>query len=109
MSNVPAIEVEKLREMMQSKAPPFVLDVREKREADICALPGSTLIPLGSLPERLAEVPKDRVVVVHCHHGGRSSRAVAYLREAGYGEVFNLTGGIHSWSQRIDSKVKTYE
>jgi rhodanese-related sulfurtransferase len=108
MSDVPAIDVEQLREMMQSPTPPFVLDVREPREAAICVLPGSTLIPLGSLPERLAEVPKDRMVVVHCHHGGRSSRAVGYLREQGYAKAFNLKGGIHAWAERIDSEVKTY-
>src|SRR5580658_9002590 len=109
MPDVPSIEVEELRDMLQTSAPPLVLDVREQREADICRIPGSTLIPLGSLPERLGELPKDRKIVVHCHHGGRSARATAYLREQGYGNVFNLKGGIHGWSQRIDPAVKTYQ
>jgi rhodanese-related sulfurtransferase len=108
MSNVPALDVEKLRDMLQSEVPPLVIDVREKKENDLCRIPGSRLIPLGELPQHLAEIPKDRPVVLHCHHGGRSGRATAYLMERGYSNVFNLTGGIHAWSERIDSNVKTY-
>lgn len=108
MSNVPAVEVEQLRDMLKSPEPPVVLDVREPKEAAICVLPGSILIPLGELPQRLAELPTDRTIVVHCHHGGRSARATAFLREHGYGKAFNLTGGIHGWSLRIDPSVKTY-
>ena len=109
MSDVPSVDVEELRDLLATPQPPLVVDVREQKEADICRIPGSVLIPIGSLPERLGELPKDRKIVVHCHHGGRSSRAVAYLREQGYSHVFNLKGGIHGWSQRIDPKVKTYQ
>lgn len=109
MSNIPAVEVEELRDMLKTSAPPLVLDVREKWEADICSLPGSTLIPMGSLPQRYGELPKDRMIVVHCHHGGRSARATVFLRQQGFENVFNLKGGIHGWSQRVDPTVKIYE
>lgn len=108
MPAIPAVEVEQLRDMLKSPQPPLILDVREQREFDTCRLPGSVLIPSGSLAARQNELPRDRVIVVHCHHGGRSSRAVAYLQEQGFQQVFNLTGGIHAWSQRIDPAVKTY-
>jgi rhodanese-related sulfurtransferase len=108
MSDVPAIEVEQLRDMMKSPDAPVVIDVREKWENELCSLPNAALIPLGSLPEHLADVPKDKVVVMHCHHGSRSGRAVAYLQQQGYTNVFNLKGGIHAWSERIDPTVKTY-
>ena len=108
MSNVPFVEVEQLRDMLAAPQPAIVIDVREPWENELCSLPGSKLIPLGSLPQRLAEIPKDRPVVMHCHHGGRSGRAVAYLMEQGYTNAFNLKGGIHAWSQRIDPSVKTY-
>ena len=57
-----------------------LIDVREKSEYDDVRIPGSVLIPLGDLPARLAEVPADRDVYVHCRMGGRSARAVDYLR-----------------------------
>lgn len=109
MSNVPAVDVEKLRDMMQSPTPPLVVDVREKWENELCQIPGSKLIPLGQLPQHLAELPKNQSIVLHCHHGGRSGRATAFLMEQGFTNVFNLTGGIHAWSERIDPSVKTYQ
>lgn len=108
MSDVPSVEVEQLRDMLQSSAPPLVLDVREKRENDICSLPGNQLMPLSDLPNHIAELPKDKTIVVHCHHGGRSARATAFLMQQGFKNVFNLKGGIHAWSERIDPTVKTY-
>jgi len=109
MSDVPFIEVEQLRDMLNSAAPPVVVDVREKWENDLCQINGSKLIPLGSLPAHLAELPKDQTIVMHCHHGGRSGRAVAYLLQQGYAKVFNLKGGIHAWSERIDPTIKAYQ
>ncbi len=108
MSNVPSLEVEDLQKLIQSGSPVVILDVREERENAICSIPGSILIPLGQLSEQLAELAKEKKIVVHCHHGGRSARAVAYLLEKGYKDVHNLKGGIHAWSERIDPKVKTY-
>ena len=57
------------------------------------------LIPLGTLPDRLSEIPKDRPVVVHCRSGARSARAVAMLRAEGY-DAHNLVGGILAWAER---------
>ena len=60
--------------------------MREPREFEICRIPGSTLIPLGELPKRLAEMPQGAGapdIVVHCKMGGRSAKAVALLREHG--------------------------
>ncbi len=109
MSNVPGIDVEELRDMLKSPTPPLVLDVREQWENDLCQIPGNKLIPMGSLPQRMAELPKDQTIVIHCHHGGRSAKATAFLRAQGYDKAFNLKGGIHDWSLRIDQSVKTYE
>ena len=86
----------------------MVIDVREGWENELCKIPTATLIPLGSLPSKLSAVPKDKMVVCHCHHGGRSGRAVAYLLEQGFKNVHNLSGGIHAWSEKIDPTVKTY-
>ena len=75
----------------------MLIDVREKCEYDDVRIPGSVLIPLGDLPARLAEVPADRDVYVHCRMGGRSARAVDYLRAIGRPNSYNVTGGLDAW------------
>ena len=77
---------------------PALVDVREPFEWEIVHLPGATLIPLGELPERLAEVGSHGPVVTYCHHGVRSMKAVEILRAAGYGDVRSLEGGIDAWA-----------
>jgi sulfur-carrier protein adenylyltransferase/sulfurtransferase len=74
----------------------FLLDVREPDEHEEANIPGSTLIPLGSLQRRVSEVPKDRQVVVYCAVGGRSARATHFLRGHGV-EAVNLHGGIAAY------------
>ena len=76
----------------------FLLDVREPDEHEELAIPGSVLIPLGSLQRRLSEVPRDRQVVVYCAVGGRSARATHFLRQNGV-EAANLHGGIIAWQR----------
>jgi rhodanese-related sulfurtransferase len=66
------------------------------------------LIPLRSLPERFAEIPRDRDVVLHCHHGVRSLTALQFLRAQGYERVTSLAGGIEAWSLEIDPSVPRY-
>ena len=109
MNDVPSLEVEQLRDMMNQPVKPFILDVREKWENDLCKIEGSQLMPLSTLPADFARLPKDGPLVVHCHHGGRSARAVMFLQQQGYENAFNLKGGIHAWASRIDPAVKTYE
>jgi sulfur-carrier protein adenylyltransferase/sulfurtransferase len=87
----------------------FVLvDVREPHEFQIGRIPKSTLIPLGELPKRLNELDKDAEIVVHCKSGGRSAKAVALLRENGFKNVSNMTGGILAWSDQVDPSVPKY-
>jgi rhodanese-related sulfurtransferase len=71
---------------------------------------GSQLIPLGELEDRLAEIRdwKQRPVVVHCHHGGRSAKACKLLGDAGFGRVTNLAGGIEAWSLTVDANIPRY-
>jgi rhodanese-related sulfurtransferase len=80
-----------------AKADAMLIDVREKSEYDEARIPGSVLIPLGELSSRLAEVPVDRDVYVHCRMGGRSARAVDYLRTFGHPRTYNVSGGIEAW------------
>jgi rhodanese-related sulfurtransferase len=103
--------VEELKARLDRKDPVWILDVREKNEYDISRIPGSTLIPLGELPRRLAELPQGAnapEIVVHCKVGARSARAVAFLREKGFTRVKNLKDGILAWSERIDPTQPKY-
>jgi sulfur-carrier protein adenylyltransferase/sulfurtransferase len=89
----------------------FILDVREPNEYQICRIAGSTLIPLGELPKRLAEVPSGPGapdVVVHCKMGGRSAKAVRQLVDQGFTNVKNLKGGILAWIDRVDPTQAKY-
>jgi rhodanese-related sulfurtransferase len=74
-----------------------LIDVREQSEYNEVRIPGAILIPLRTLPARLDEIPPDRDVYVHCHMGGRSARAVEYLRSIGRTNSYNLSGGIEAW------------
>jgi adenylyltransferase/sulfurtransferase len=85
-----------------------LVDVREPHEHQIAHIEGATLIPLRSLPERSAELDRDRLVVLFCHHGGRSMRALEYLKGQGYSRVRNLKGGIDAWSREADTTVARY-
>jgi adenylyltransferase/sulfurtransferase len=86
----------------------FLLDVREPREWDIAHIEGATLIPLGELPKRMNELPKDQDIIVQCKTGVRSAKAVNLLRESGFDHVQNLKGGIIAWISRIDPSLHSY-
>ncbi len=75
-----------------------VLDVREPWETGICALEGSLTIPMGQIPARLAELPRDEILVVVCHHGHRSLQVALWLRGQGFAWATSLAGGIDAWA-----------
>jgi rhodanese-related sulfurtransferase len=75
----------------------LILDVRQPEEWAQFHIPGAVLIPLGDLPARLNEVPKDREVVVVCRTGHRSAQGRDILRQAGYTNVTSLAGGVTQW------------
>ena len=107
-SGVPEISVEELKAMRDRREDFVLVDVREPHEIEICALPGSVRIPLGSLPENLNRLSTADEIVVHCKSGARSAKAVQLLRDAGFRKVRNLAGGITRWSERIDPSVPRY-
>jgi len=106
-NDVPAISVEELKKKLDAKADIFILDVREPHEYQICNLRGY-LIPVGDLPKRVNELDTSREIVAHCRSGVRSAKAVNFLRRAGFAKVYNLTGGITAWAEKIDPTVPKY-
>ncbi len=86
----------------------FVLDVREPHEYQINRIEGSTLIPLGDLPDRFSELDPNREIVAQCKSGMRSARAAAFLRDQGFKNVRNLKGGILAWIDQVDPSQMKY-
>lgn len=91
-----------------SRPSPAVVDVREPWELERCALSDVIHVPMHELPGRLAELPRDRDLVVVCHHGVRSRLAATYLARAGFAPVWSLAGGIAAWAQDVDPALPRY-
>jgi len=97
-----------LNERLQRGDRIFVLDVREPQEYQINKIPGSTLIPLGELPQRYAELDPSVEIVAQCKSGVRSARAADFLRQKGFSRVRNLKGGILDWIDKVDPSQPKY-
>ena len=106
-NGVPQLSVKEFKQRIDAGENLFLLDVREPYEYQIAQI-GGTLIPQNDVPQRLAEIPRDREIVVQCRSGARSQRIAEFLKQSGYSKVVNLAGGILAWSDEIDPKVQKY-
>jgi adenylyltransferase/sulfurtransferase len=104
-NGIPTISVRDLKQKLDAHESFQLLDVREPLEYELANIDGSRLIPLGELPDRLNELDRTQLTIVHCHSGQRSAQAVRLLLDAGFVNVFNLEGGIARWSDEIDSDL----
>jgi sulfur-carrier protein adenylyltransferase/sulfurtransferase len=83
-----------------------LIDVREPYEWQAGHIDSATHIPLSQVPKRVAEIPKDREIVMICRSGGRSAQAQHFLmHQHGYTRVKNLVGGMQRWSRDVDPSV----
>jgi len=105
---IPTMSAHELKQKMDAREPFELIDVRETFEYEIARIDGARLIPLGEIAERADELPRDRPIVVHCHSGRRSAEAVRLLQQRGFGNIYNLEGGIDAWSDQIDPGVPKY-
>jgi adenylyltransferase/sulfurtransferase len=106
-NGIPQITVKELKTRLDAGEDVQLIDVREPYEAQIAQI-GGKLIPKGDVPNRLAEIDRNREVVVHCKSGGRSQQIAEYLKQAGYERVANVAGGITAWSNEIDPTIPKY-
>jgi adenylyltransferase/sulfurtransferase len=97
-----------LKRLLDTGSKPVLLDVREPYEYSLCHLEDSKLIPLGELERRVGELDPTDEIVVYCHVGVRSARAVEFLSSRGFRKVRNLSGGIKAWADEVDPQMPQY-
>jgi len=106
-NGIPQLPVKELKRRLDSGEDILILDVREPYEYQIANI-GGKLIPQNDVPQRLAEIDRDREIVVQCRSGARSQRIAEFLQQSGYPKVANLAGGILAWADEIDPKMQKY-
>lgn len=102
-----SMSVRELKAKLDQKAPLHLYDVRPPAERAIASIAGA--LPLDEAARvAIEKMPKDTVLVFHCHHGMRSQQAADYFAHHGFKNVYNLTGGIEAWSTQVDPSVPRY-
>ncbi|HXG86828.1 MAG TPA: molybdopterin-synthase adenylyltransferase MoeB [Vicinamibacterales bacterium] len=102
------IQPRELKELLDRGEKIVIVDVREPQEYQINRIAGSTLIPLGELPQRFEELDQNAAIVCQCKSGMRSAKATGFLRSIGFKNVRNLAGGILGWIDQVDSTQPKY-
>ena len=102
------ISAEELKSLLDTQRPIRIIDVREPHEHEICRIRGSLLIPLSQFTQRIGELDSAEELVLHCHHGTRSLKALEILRSAGFRKVKSLKGGIDAWAEKIEPGMPRY-
>jgi len=104
------IDCRSVKQKLDAKDDMLLVDCRERDEYETASIPRSVLLPMSEIADRLHELEshRDRPIVVHCHHGGRSLRVTHWLRQQGFTLTQNMAGGIDQWSQEIDPSVPRY-
>ena len=104
------ISVLELKAKFDAGEPVVLLDVREPHELDICCVQNTFHIPMAELRFKLDELEpfKEKEIVVYCRTGRRSAMAVVFLRDFGFSGAKNLIGGVHAWSDQVDSSFQKY-
>lgn len=96
--------------VLRQDASALLLDCRTPEEFSAARIEGAVLIPMQEIERRLSEIEghEDDTVIVHCHHGVRSLRVTAFLRQRGFERAVSMAGGIDRWSIEVDPSVPRY-
>ncbi|HEX6289247.1 MAG TPA: rhodanese-like domain-containing protein [Herpetosiphonaceae bacterium] len=86
----------------------MLIDVREPEEVRIASVAQAEVYPLSQAAGWIDSLPKDRALVILCHHGSRSAQVAMALMQRGHSSVTNVSGGIDAWSQQVDPSVPRY-
>jgi rhodanese-related sulfurtransferase len=103
-----SISPRELAEKLENGEEINLIDVREPVEFEIARIEGARLLPLSRFQEWIGKLEPVGETIVMCHHGVRSGQVCAYLAQNGFEKIFNLEGGIDSWSLDVDEKVPRY-
>lgn len=85
-----------------------LIDVREPDELMIAVIDGAEEYPMSQARDWIDSLPRDRELVIFCHHGGRSMNVAMALAQRGHTNLTNMTGGINAWSEQVDPSVPKY-
>jgi len=107
-NRIEEITVRELKQLRDKQLDLYLLDVREQAEWDIARIEGAHFKPLSILEKDFRDIPKDKTVYCFCKLGGRSAKAIEFLKSQGYSTVVNIKGGIQAWSEEIDPTIPHY-
>ena len=105
LSNLTPAEI---RDTLAARTDVMLVDVREPAEYAIAYIEGATLVPMQTIPQQLATLPRDREIILHCHQGMRSEMAGNFLLAQGFPRVSHMVGGIDRWSDEVDPALAKY-
>jgi rhodanese-related sulfurtransferase len=109
-SNSLEVDVQTVKNWQASRQDWVLIDCREPAEHETASIEGAVLMPMSQWQEAVSKLAeyKDKHLVVHCHHGGRSLRVVHWLRANGFPSAQSMAGGIDDWSLEIDPSIPRY-
>ena len=110
-SNEPIeVSIPEVKELRDAGADFLFIDCREPDEHAIAAIGGAQLLPMSQLTERVSELAgnEERLIVIHCHKGGRSLRVANWLRQQGFGRAQSMAGGIDQWATDVEPGMARY-
>ena len=104
------IDVQAVKQALDDRQDFLLIDCREPQEYELVCIEGAQLIPMNETPQRLAELEshREKQIVIHCHHGGRSLQVAQWLRGQGFSHAQSMQGGIDDWAVQIDDSLPRY-
>ena len=106
-NQVKQLDAKSLKAMLDRGEQFHFFDVRTPEEREIAKIEGARLLD-QDVAEEIEKLPKDSLLVFHCHHGGRSQAAAEHFRDRGFTNTHNVVGGIDAWSREVDPSVPRY-
>jgi rhodanese-related sulfurtransferase len=105
---VAEITPQELKARLDGQDRPLLLDVRQDWETRLCRLVNAVHIPIEEIEFRTDELDPNTETVVYCHQGVRSAAVADYLRQLGFRDVKNLSGGLDAWARSVDPTMRRY-